>query len=280
MSVANVDAPQHPFTVHGYAVVRRLLSPTDAAAVRHALEHGERPDVAACERPNNVLLPLRWDHPAVLAVLGDGRRLARLAAASAACDLRWTSGYLSTKEPGSGALPWHQDWWCWDHAVTWRPQAAQVAVLCYLDDTAVESGALRVLPGSHRRSVDLHSRLPGDDTAAGTLAATHAAMVDDPGQVTFEAREGDAVVVDYRLLHGTHPNTAGGRRHCLVLNFTPGWRDLPDDIRGHLASGWGLPTADECLSARRLAHVLPSDDAARRDLPLSRRAPATFGTAG
>jgi hypothetical protein len=33
------------------------------------------------------------------------------------------------------------------------------------------------------------------------------AMRDHPNQVTLSVRAGDAVVTDYRLLHGTHANT-------------------------------------------------------------------------
>jgi hypothetical protein len=33
------------------------------------------------------------------------------------------SGYLSVKEPRTGALDWHQDWWCWDHPVSFEEPA-------------------------------------------------------------------------------------------------------------------------------------------------------------
>src|SRR5262245_62574851 len=47
--------------------------------------------------------------------------------------------YASTKAARSPALSWHQDWWCWDHAVTYRPAAPQVAILCFLSDTVASN---------------------------------------------------------------------------------------------------------------------------------------------
>jgi hypothetical protein len=65
-----------------------------------------------------------------------------------------------------------------------------------------------------------------------------------PSRVTLAVRAGDAVVIDYRLLHGTHPNRRGSR-----LDPTPAWA----------------------------AGLLPRFDGARCDLPLNRVPPTEFG---
>jgi ectoine hydroxylase-related dioxygenase (phytanoyl-CoA dioxygenase family) len=124
--------------------------------------------------------------------------------------------------------------------VSARPAAAQVAVLTYLTDTDERNAALRVLPGSHRG-------------AAG-----------EP--FTLSLRAGDAVALDYRLLHGTHANATPRRRDCLILNFAPAWSALPEDIRGHLIQHPALPGDGE----RAAAPWLPRYDGPRRDLPLNR----------
>ena len=98
-----------------------------------------------------------------------------------------------------------------------------------------------------------------------------------PGQVTVEAVPGDAVVIDYRLLHGTHPNAGALRRDCVIANFAPSWRDLPDDLRAHLVSHCALPGPGEAPGSAWWAWTLPPRyDGIRRDLPLSRSAPAEF----
>jgi ectoine hydroxylase-related dioxygenase (phytanoyl-CoA dioxygenase family) len=234
--------------------------------------------VGSCERPNNTLVPLRWNDASVFAVLNDVVRVRRIRTASGGTDLRWISGYFSVKDSRSGPLWWHQDWWCWNHAVTRQPHAPQVALLCYLDDTTVTSGALRVLPGSHLESSAIHAVLPDSHSSMSHLAEPDNPVVcDQPGQVTLEVRAGDAVLLDYRVLHGTHPNAADRERDCLILNFVPSWSRLPDDVRAHLIGGLGLPTdAERRSAAAMLGHLLPRYRGVQRDLVLSRDAPAKF----
>jgi hypothetical protein len=270
------------FARAGYAVLPGLLGPDEVASVRATVdEHIAAPPGGACERPNNTLVPLRWRDPTVAAVLTTDRAR-RLATAVGAGDLRWISGYVSVKEAHSPPLWWHQDWWSWDHPASYLRPAVQVALLCYLCDTDSGNGALRVIPGSHLRSVPVHAALPeahGEGTTA--LDPDHEAMRDQPGQVSLGLRAGDAAVLDYRLLHGTHANRSHLRRDCVLLNFAPSWATLPADIRAHLISHPALPGPDEGPPDRReLAGLIPTYDGPRRDLPLNRNAPASFAVTG
>jgi ectoine hydroxylase-related dioxygenase (phytanoyl-CoA dioxygenase family) len=263
----------------GYTILREFVAPAELDSLRQIVDDlvgsatGE-----PCARPNNVLVPLRWDDLVVEAVLCAPSRTRRLREAVAARDLRWISGYVSIKKPQSLPLWWHQDWWCWRHPISYRREAAQVAVLCYLSDTDSANGALRVLPGSHRRSYPLHAALPaGHRTPATGDDPDHPVMRDQPGQETVGVGAGDAVVLDYRTLHGTHANTSPRRRDAILLNFTPSWHDLPADIRGHLIGNAALPGPGETSAAGHpLRALLPQHDGPRRDLPLSRNAPAHF----
>jgi hypothetical protein len=263
----------------GFTVLREFASALELEQLRAGVETKLRQAMApGCERPHNTLAPLRWSDELVVRALGCQRRIAAIRAASDARDLRWVSAYVSVKDARSPPLWWHQDWWCWEHPVTYRMRPPQVAVLCYLRDTSPETGALRVLPGTHRRSVDLHAVLPeahGDE--AGILADGHPALRDHPQQQTVSVRAGDAVVIDYRLLHGTHANVSAIRRECLLLTFAPDWSVLPDDVRAHLIRHPALPGPRE-IPVAVLAGLLPDYDGTPRDLSLSRRAPATFTT--
>jgi hypothetical protein len=271
----------------GYAVLDGFLTATEVEAVRATVPGiVEKRTGTTCARPNNTLLPLRWNDPAVDIVLADTVRTARLAAAVNGTDLRWISGYLSTKDPDSGPLWWHQDWWCWSHPVTYRLEPVQVAVVCPLQDTDRHHGALRLLPGSHAASVPLHRDLPvAHRDRAGATRTCGVAMRHQPGEITLELAAGDAVVLDYRLLHGTHPNTGERRRDGLLLSFAPSWRGLPDDIRAHLIRHPALPGDDAQSDVSSWARsgtrswaplLLPDYDGPRRDLPLVRDAPAEF----
>jgi hypothetical protein len=228
----------------GYAILERFLSQDEVAVARAGVEALLLlPLDPSCERPENTLVPLRFSTPLVARVLESPARARRIASSTGGRDLRWISGYVSVKGAHSGPLEWHQDWWCWDHPVSHRPEPPQVAVLVYLDETGERNAALRVRPGSHRGA-------PG-------------------APVTLSLQAGDAVVIDYRLLHATHANRTAMRRDCLILNYAPGWSGLPDDIRGHLIQHPALPGEDEPLPAWAGA-LLPRYDGPRVDLPLNR----------
>jgi hypothetical protein len=235
-----------------------------------------------CKRPNNDLYPLRWNDVAVETILSSGPRMHRLALETDAADLKWISGYVSVKPPHSSPLWWHQDWWCWDHPASFDEAPIQMALLCYLSDTTPSNGALRVLPGSHRRSSPLHGLLAEVRAGEGSLIdAAHPAFADQDSQVSMTLRAGDAVVIDYRLLHGTHANAADTSRNCIILNFTPSWKDVPADIRGHLIMHSALPSAEEDEGElSEVSNLLPRFDGARATLPLARFAPANFGQQG
>jgi hypothetical protein len=267
------------FQADGWALLPQFVDAAELGRLNAAVEGVlalERPP--CMQRPGNDLAPLRWDDTIVATLLGDERRMAALDAAVRAERLTWISGYVSTKAPHSPALWWHQDWWCWDHSVSFRRPASQVALLCYLGATDPASGALRLLPGSHHQSLPLHARLPeahGDD--ANALALDHPAMCDYPGQVTVDVAPGDAVVIDYRLLHGTHPNAQALRRDCILLSFAPDWDTLPDDIKAHLAMHPALPTeAERETIACSYVRLLPAFRGNSRSLDINRNAPAAF----
>lgn len=263
-------------------VLEDFLKPRELPEIKQMLDSTLRlPSEHVCRRPHNTLAPLRWDDSIVLAILDSASRLQILQMAAEATDLRWISGYISIKEPCSPALWWHQDWWCWDHPASYGRAPLQVALLCYLSKTSMETGALRVLPGSHHRSVPLHALLPEAHAKAEEINPEDAVMNNLPGQVTFSANAGDAVLIDYRLLHGTQPNHGLIRRDCVILNFAPHWRRLPTDIRAHLIRHPAQPTEDESVpTSHVVSDLLPTFSGERHDLPLSRNAPAYFQIEG
>ena len=84
------------------------------------------------------------------------------------------------------------------------------------------------------------------------------------------------MIADYRLLHGTYPNTTAQRRDCVLLSFTPAWTQLPSEIRGHLIRHPALSTERERPAAAWLDRLLPRFDGLPRDLSLNRVAPIAF----
>jgi hypothetical protein len=98
------------FSDEGFVVLRGFLGERETARARTLVESILRlPHEPACRRPNNTLLPLRWNDPLVQLLLLSERRMRTLSDGVGGDDLKWISGYVSIKEAGSPPLWWHQD---------------------------------------------------------------------------------------------------------------------------------------------------------------------------
>lgn len=145
--------------------------------------------------------------------------------------------------------------------------------------TNENNGALRVLPGSHHKILPLHSMLPeahAEDT--NHINEDHIAMKDYPNQFTLSLKAGDAIAIDYRLLlHGTHENNSDKRRDCVMLTFTPSWRELPENIKGHLSRHHALPFDSELpIQTVYQNELLPNYAGIKKDLNVIRVPPHDF----
>ena len=121
---------------------------------------------------------------------------------------------------------------------------------------------------------------------SGPVQRAHGAVSDLEGEASRGVRSKpdhplgsgcDVVVIDYRLLHATTPNTTERQRACVLLSFAPRWKELPADIRGHLISHLALPRA-HAHAPRSYRHndLLPTFDGLRNDLALNHCPPAHF----
>ncbi len=131
-------------------------------------------------------------------------------------------------------LYWHQDWARWDDPVSASPWPQQVFLNWYLTDTTPANGCLRVIPGSHRRRIDLHDHLVPPHEGGGYEVAEENAWMfhDHPEAVDVPVKAGQLVVADARLLHSTHGNSSNARRTLLLGWYYRKRNDAPDDWRG------------------------------------------------
>jgi phytanoyl-CoA dioxygenase PhyH len=112
---------QEHFSRHGFLVLEGFLAEDEPERLRSEVDAAlRRPRDPSCARPHNTLLPLRWSDATVRFLLESERRVQLVRDATGANDLRWISAYMSIKDARSGPLWWHQDWWCWDHPVSFR----------------------------------------------------------------------------------------------------------------------------------------------------------------
>ena len=123
---------------------------------------------------------------------------------------RFSSGYVISKPPHSPPLFWHQDWWGWDHPLSYTDTILQVFVFHYLTDTEVENGCLRVVPGSHRKRHTIHDILP----------KAHAEDLSRAWQQFVLER----------------CNRSDQERTCVTLWFHPRFGEQPEEIQARVAS--------------------------------------------
>jgi ectoine hydroxylase-related dioxygenase (phytanoyl-CoA dioxygenase family) len=119
------------------------------------------------------------------------------------------------KPGGDGReVPWHQDGHYWPI----RPLATCTAWVA-IDDSRVENGCLRVIPGSHRAG--LHEHLQ-DDRPLLALDRTIVpqAMAGSP-PFDVELPAGALSLHDVHLIHGSAPNRSPRRRAGVALRYMP-----------------------------------------------------------
>ena len=77
-----------------------------------------------------------------------------------------------------------------------------IFLMYYLDDTSREKGCLRLLPGTHRRSHQLHGLGTAHTKDINRIDDAHdPRFADYPGEVDVPLQAGDLVVGDARLFH-------------------------------------------------------------------------------
>jgi hypothetical protein len=138
------------------------------------------------------------------------------------------SFYVSTKQPGAHALPWHSD----VYYPAPGPVPTELFLLMYLHDTTPANGCLRVVPGSHRSDDAVHA---ARHTQGAASAATRGDEIDVP------VSAGDLVVADRRLLHATHRNQTARWRTCLTVAVAPAFDALPEAVQARIVSNPCLP---------------------------------------
>ena len=123
--------------------------------------------------------------------------------------------HLFCKPAGTGReVPWHQDGHYW----TIRPHAT-CTVWVALDTVDRENGAMRVVPGTHRRGTVSHRT---DHDPGLTLNQVASTDEFDPSAARYiELEPGQVSLHDVDILHGSSPNRSDRRRAGLALRYMP-----------------------------------------------------------
>ena len=102
----------------------------------------------------------------------------------------------------------------------------------YLEDTSRHNGCLRLLPGSHRRRLDLHDLGVAHELEINSIEnAADPHFLDHEGEVDVPVRAGDLVGGDARMFHAAHSNESGQRRTVITIWFYPLFSRLLEPVQ-------------------------------------------------
>jgi hypothetical protein len=153
---------------------------------------------------------------------------------------------ILTKDPSAPALYWHQDWMQWNDPLSCTPWPQIIFLNYYLTDTAPENGCLRVIPGTHRKRIDLHDQMvPAHEQGARFVEEGHPIMFSEhPDQVDVCVSAGSLVLGDARILHSAGKNHTDERRTLILAwhrrpNTIPAYwdREIPEVIANRDTEG-------------------------------------------
>jgi ectoine hydroxylase-related dioxygenase (phytanoyl-CoA dioxygenase family) len=201
------------FARNGYWFPVRVMSAAEAAAYRARLEAYERAagGPIGSNMRHKVHLLFTWAsdlvrHPRILDAVED------LIGPDLLC---WTTNFFIKEARDPAFVSWHQDstyWGLEPHDVV----TAWVA----LSDAPVESGAMKFLPGSHRRDQIPHRDTYHKDNLL-TRGQEVAVEVDEREAIDVPLAAGEMSLHHIRLVHGSKPNATANRRIGLAIRYIP-----------------------------------------------------------
>lgn len=149
--------------------------------------------------------------------------------------LLWRTMFFN-KGPGSGQVPWHQDFDDWE-------LEPMIVTSCWLaiDEASLENGCVELIPGSHRniyRMVKTEGHV-----LDGFPRMSDPEQIDDSNVVPMELKPGQFFLFNERVLHRSQPNNSDRQRLGVTMRYIPTMvrtldpSDRPILVAGHDAFG-------------------------------------------
>lgn len=121
-------------------------------------------------------------------------------------------------------VAWHQDTTYWGL----EPPFA-VTVWIAIDDSTIENGCMRVIPGSHHKGLLPHGTSDREGNVLGQNQEIDPSLFDSSTAVDFVLKAGRSSVHHGLLIHGSNPNCSSRRRVGMTARFcTPDVKPVKD----------------------------------------------------
>ena len=161
----------------------------------------------------NVMLPRKYHQPWQGNIYE--QRAASIAAQLCGPGMEVDYDQLLAKRPfkEDAIFAWHQDMAYWIETPDTRTATCWLAI----DDSTVENGCMRFVPGSHHEPLRPHRPLHEDRSISHTLFTDVDEAREDVRYVPI--RRGDITVHNEKVLHGSGGNSTAGWRRAYVVAF-------------------------------------------------------------
>lgn len=126
----------------------------------------------------------------------------------------WGSHFFCKMPKDGKAVSWHQDVSYWPLS-----DSKTITVWLAIDDSDLENGCMKVIPGSHRNGL-LHCR-ESKQEENNVLNQTIDSKLDWPDPVPLCLEAGEISIHSDLLIHGSRPNQSHRRRCGLTLRYCP-----------------------------------------------------------
>ncbi len=128
--------------------------------------------------------------------------------------LCWTTHWFVKEASSPQYVSWHQESNYWGLDTT-----ELVSVWLALSPSTIESGCMRVLPGSHLEPPMEHVDTYAEDNMLTRGQEIHG--IDESKAVNLEVQPGEVLLFDYRLAHASYPNRTNDRRIGVGIRYVP-----------------------------------------------------------
>lgn len=154
-------------------------------------------------------------------------------------------GVVFSKPANSPPTFWHQDCIAWSESITHAEMPHHIQLIWYFNETSINSGCLRLIPGSHRVRHKLHDFWDienAEELERVTLSLRaaqlrdSAAFKDFPDEVAVPVKFGDLVVIDTRIFHGAYANSSTKERTALMFSYFSNIDRFSSGFRYYLSS--------------------------------------------
>lgn len=202
------------FEENGYLTGLDIQNATEADAIREAFD-----ELEAREGQDNCAIGLQGRHidQRFIWDLAANRKILDCMEPVMGSDILVLSTHFFCKYPRTTNkfVAWHQDVTYWGL----EPPFALTAWYA-VDDSDVENGCMRVIPGSHRAGILTH----GESSRAGNLLSINQEVdgeVDDKKAVDLVLKAGQMSIHHGHIIHGSNPNQSVRRRCGLTIRYCP-----------------------------------------------------------